>query len=187
MAKDRPTHGVNPTLRENYTGYYADGASEWRRICAVDKVRNIQALCADLPFKTVIEIGAGEGSVTQRMSELGVGEAYVALEISQTGLETLKNRQVPGLVDCQLFDGYAIPYDDKSFDLAILSHVLEHVEHPRRLLYELRGSPDTCSSRCRWRRPIGNRKTSCWTRLGTSTFTRRRPSGSCSNLLDIVY
>ncbi len=34
------------------------------------------------------------------------------------------------------FDGYSIPYGDRVFDLAILSHVIEHVEFPRKLLYE---------------------------------------------------
>lgn len=29
-----------------------------------------------------------------------------------------------------------MPYEDGKFDIAILSHVLEHVEHPRLLLYE---------------------------------------------------
>ena len=35
-----------------------------------------------------------------------------------------------------MFDGYSTPYDNKKFDLAILSHVVEHVEYPRTLLYE---------------------------------------------------
>jgi ubiquinone/menaquinone biosynthesis C-methylase UbiE len=35
-----------------------------------------------------------------------------------------------------VFDGYHVPYDDGKFDIAILSHVIEHVDHPRALLYE---------------------------------------------------
>ncbi|MFH0958676.1 MAG: methyltransferase domain-containing protein [Pseudomonadota bacterium] len=46
------------------------------------------------------------------------------------------NRHIPRLVECALFDGYNVPYDNSKFDLAILSHVIEHVEYPRRLLYE---------------------------------------------------
>jgi SAM-dependent methyltransferase len=40
------------------------------------------------------------------------------------------------LVECRQFDGYDVPYGDGAFDVAILSHVLEHVEHPRLLLNE---------------------------------------------------
>lgn len=137
MAKTSHTE-VNPNLQENYTHYYEDGASEWRRICAVDKVENLRRLCADLAINSVIEVGAGEGSVTQRMSEVGFAQEYVALEISQSGLDTLKTREIPELTECQLFDGYNIPYEDKRFDLAVLSHVVEHVEYPRKLLYEVR-------------------------------------------------
>jgi len=39
-------------------------------------------------------------------------------------------------VECRQFDGYAIPYPDTTFDVAILSHVVEHVEHPRLLINE---------------------------------------------------
>jgi ubiquinone/menaquinone biosynthesis C-methylase UbiE len=40
------------------------------------------------------------------------------------------------MVECSLFDGYAIPYEDNKFDIAIISHVVEQVEYPRVLLYE---------------------------------------------------
>ena len=35
-----------------------------------------------------------------------------------------------------MFDGYRTLYADNQFDLVLLSHVVEHVEHPRLLLYE---------------------------------------------------
>jgi ubiquinone/menaquinone biosynthesis C-methylase UbiE len=41
------------------------------------------------------------------------------------------------LREVKLFDGYTIPYEDKSFSLATCSHVIEHVEHPRLLLREI--------------------------------------------------
>ncbi len=36
----------------------------------------------------------------------------------------------------QAVDGYHGGYDDDTFDLAIMSHVIEHLEFPRQLLYE---------------------------------------------------
>jgi len=51
-------------------------------------------------------------------------------------MELIKKRNINGLTDCNTFDGYSIPYGDKQFDLAILTHVVEHAEHPRKLLYE---------------------------------------------------
>jgi ubiquinone/menaquinone biosynthesis C-methylase UbiE len=123
-------------LKENYENYYEDGNSEWRMLGARDKAANIISLCNSLPHGTILEIGAGEGSILKRLSEMNFGEELHALEISQSGVDTIKNRDIPRLVEYLLFDGYDVPYADKRFDLAILSHVVEHVEFPRKLLYE---------------------------------------------------
>lgn len=127
---------ISAHLQSNYEDYYEDGDSEWRRLGAVDKAHNIQTLCADIPVNSVIEIGAGEGSVLKRLSELNFARELYALEISPTGVQTIKDKNITRLKECSLFDGYNIPYEDKKFDLAVLSHVVEHVEFPRTLLYE---------------------------------------------------
>jgi hypothetical protein len=64
------------------------------------------------------------------------GEELYSLEISESAVAAILRRRIAGVRDCRLFDGYAIPYQSGEFDLAILSHVLEHAEHPRKLLYE---------------------------------------------------
>lgn len=126
---------LNDQLKSNYDDYYKDGDSHWRWLGAIDKADNIRVL-SQFPIRSLIEIGAGEGSILKRLSDLNFGQEMYALEISPTGVETIKNRQIPRLIECALFDGYNVPYDNSRFDLAILSHVIEHVEYPRRLLYE---------------------------------------------------
>jgi len=103
---------------------------------AIDKAANIISLCHDLPHTAILEIGAGEGSILKKLSELGFGEKLYALEISPSGVETIHSKGISRLTECLLFDGYDIPYGDYKFDVAILSHVIEHVEYPRKLLYE---------------------------------------------------
>lgn len=127
---------ISDHLRTNYEDYYEDGDSEWRRIGALGKVENIVSLCGDLPHKSILEIGAGEGSILKRLSEMSFGEELYALEISPSGVDTIRNKDISRLVECKVFDGYHVPYDNERFDIAILSHVVEHVEHPRQLLYE---------------------------------------------------
>jgi len=127
---------ISDHLRTNYQDYYEDGDSEWRRLGAIGKVNNIVSLCGDLPHSSILEIGAGEGSILKRLSELEFGEELYALEISPSGVETIKNKRISRLIECKVFDGYHVPYDSDRFDIAILSHVVEHVEHPRQLLYE---------------------------------------------------
>jgi ubiquinone/menaquinone biosynthesis C-methylase UbiE len=126
---------VSGKLLANYDSYY-DAESEWRRLGAVDKAANIVEMCGDHPHRTILEIGSGEGAILGRLSSLKFGDSLFALEISRTGVETTRKRAIPQLVDCKLFDGCSIPYPDGQFDLAILSHVVEHLEHPRTIIYE---------------------------------------------------
>lgn len=119
-----------------YDEYYRDGPSDWRRLGAVDKAGNILALCGRLGVRSVLEIGAGDGAILSRLSELGFGDDLHAVEISVSGVDVIRRRRIPRVVDCQQFDGATLPYPDGRFDLAILSHVIEHAENPRQLLYE---------------------------------------------------
>lgn len=127
---------VSDHLKGNYENYYEGGDSEWRRIGAIDKADNIVSLCKNLPQNLILEIGAGEGSILKRLSELNFGKELYALDISSSGVETIKKKGISNLIECAVFDGYHVPYEDGQFDIVILSHVIEHVEHPRQLLYE---------------------------------------------------
>lgn len=129
------TFAVRSDLNDLYTGFY-DGTSDWRELGAIAKAENILELGQGLPVETVLDIGAGEGAVLERLSRSSLGSEFHALEISKSGAAAIQSRGIPGLAQCSVYDGYHIPYEDDRFDLAILSHVLEHAEYPRRLLYE---------------------------------------------------
>lgn len=127
---------VSRELQGFYSGFYEEGASEWRRLGAIGKADNVISLCSPFRHDSVIEVGAGEGSVIARLSEMGFGKELFAIDISQSGVDAIKSKGIPRLLECRLFDGYHIPYVDDRFDLAVLSHVVEHVEFPRQLIYE---------------------------------------------------
>jgi len=127
---------VSSELRSHYDRYYEGGPSEWRRLGALAKAENVLALCAAVPHASLLEIGAGEGALLARLAELGFARALHAAEISESGVREIRARGIQGLVECRRFDGETLPWPDASFDLAVLSHVLEHAEHPRRLLAE---------------------------------------------------
>ena len=127
---------VSQDLRRHYDAYYAGGASEWRRLGALAKAQNVLALCAAHPHASVLEIGAGEGALLARLAELGFGERLHAAEISSSGARAIRARGISKLGLLVRFDGETLPFGDARFDLAVLSHVVEHAEHPRRLLAE---------------------------------------------------
>ena len=160
---------VSDRLQENYAHYYENSDSQWRWLTSQDKAANVMSLCRDIPHSTICDIGAGEGSLLQRLGDAAFGDKHFALEISQTGIEAIRQRSIGTLVECRLFDGYTIPYPDRFFDLAFLSHVVEHVEHPRRLLNE-------AGSIANYKTPSVCRRTTGLTQSATSTTTLQRQS-----------
>jgi ubiquinone/menaquinone biosynthesis C-methylase UbiE len=132
---------VSEKWKISYSDYYDSfehdsKLAEWRSLGAIDKASNIVAACNNIPHDTVLEIGCGEGSVLKRLDDIRFGSYLYGLEISHKAVHATKSRDIKSLVECKMYDGYDIPYDDNKFDLAILSHVVEHLEYPRRLLYE---------------------------------------------------
>lgn len=124
--------------RALYQNYYGDGAVAVKRgMSARDALEHIRAVAGSRSFERVVDVGAGEGSLLQILDEAGFARELYALEISESGVKAIAARGLKSLVETRQFDGYEIPYPDKFFDLAILCHVLEHVEHERILLREL--------------------------------------------------
>ena len=104
---------VSSELIENYNEYYNDNISEWRELGALDKSKNIISLSANCRHDKVLEIGCGEGSILKKLSEQNFAKEYYGLEISETGVEMVNKKKIVGLIECKLFDGYKIPYQDK--------------------------------------------------------------------------
>lgn len=124
-------------LQANYEAFYRGGDfAEWRRLGAIDKTANILKLCQGIPHASILEIGAGNGAILENLAAQGFAQECRALDISSAGVEQIRAKHISGLVEAATFDGYRTPYADNQFDLVILSHVVEHVEHPRLLLYE---------------------------------------------------
>jgi SAM-dependent methyltransferase len=137
MLGERMSLRVGKHLADNYAEYYSvqDDLAEWRRLGAIDKAQNIVELCAAFPHEQVLEVGCGDGAVLQRLAVVGFGKRFTGIDISQSAIRVANDRQIPHALFEQ-FDGQDIPFETGSFDLAILTHVLEHVEYPRKLIYE---------------------------------------------------
>lgn len=131
------TLSVNSELIANYAEYYEqeDGLQEWRELGAHDKCSNIVSLCSGLPHGKILEIGCGDGAILRRLMCLGFGGGFTGLEISASAIRKSQSNK-PAHFDVRLFDGYEVPFEPACFDLAIVSHVLEHVEYPRKLILE---------------------------------------------------
>ncbi len=129
---------INKALKHKYDTLYSDKTEKWRQLGAIQKAANIMEVCRKLEFSNLIEIGAGDGNILAMLSEHNFCQNLWAAEISDSAIEQMKKKQIKHLKNISSFDGYKLPYDDKSFDLAVCSHVIEHVEHPRILMAEIK-------------------------------------------------
>lgn len=129
---------LSKEVQTAYDNFYTNNDVAWRMLGAKYKAQNIVDVCQQIKPNTVLEVGAGDGSILHYLNEWNFAPELFALEIAQSGVDIIKNRKLANLKDVQTFDGYKIPYEDNSFDLIILAHVLEHVEHERILIRELK-------------------------------------------------
>ena len=121
-----------------YDDFYDDSIVEWRELGARYKAQNIVNVSGGKTYKNVLDCGAGEGSVLKFLDRSDFCENLFAIEISSSGIEHIEGLGLTKLREVKKFDGYTIPYPDNHFDLVYCSHVIEHVEHPRMLLREIK-------------------------------------------------
>ena len=61
-------------LQQAYEQQYANHQSEWRAIGARQKVRNIAEMLEGLNIRTMLEVGAGDGSLLQLLNDCQLAE-----------------------------------------------------------------------------------------------------------------
>ena len=127
------------TLHINVKETSYEVPTEWRMLGAKGKAEHVIKLCAqnNITPERVLEVGAGDGAILRCLAENRFCDHLHALEISQSGVDVILKQGIPGLISCRTFDGYNLPFEDKYFDVVVLSHVLEHVEYERALLREI--------------------------------------------------
>ena len=113
----------------------AERLGRWRAIGARSKAAHVRALCerTGLRPQTIVEIGCGDGALLAALR--GLAPVFDGFELSAPAAE-LARRALPDARRVESFDGSEVPAEDDSYDLAILSHVLEHVPVPLPLLAE---------------------------------------------------
>lgn len=130
---------INDKLTGLYEDYYLENSPlmKKRKIAAEQTATHIEALLPKKPYGTMLDIGAGEGSVIAELSKRNFAKELHAVEISKSGVEHIKNRSIPNLLTVKEFDGYKIDAGTLSIDIGTAVHVLEHVEHERAFLEEI--------------------------------------------------
>ncbi|HET6550079.1 MAG TPA: class I SAM-dependent methyltransferase [Solirubrobacter sp.] len=128
-----------------YAAGYALGDREeglrmgrWRALGARTKAAHAVALCAraGLRPERVVEIGCGDGALLAALAAAWPQAAFDGFELSPTAIELARGREIPRAGRLEAYDGAHVPAADGAYDLAVLSHVVEHVPDPAPLLRE---------------------------------------------------
>lgn len=110
----------------------------WRALGARAKAAHVVELCARarLRPRTLVEIGCGDGSLLAELAARGVASTLDGFELSAPAAGLAAARGIPGVRTIAAYDGAHVPAEGGAYDLAVLSHVLEHVPEPAPLLAE---------------------------------------------------
>jgi hypothetical protein len=134
---------LKPASEPNDSHAHVASEHEWLALGAIGKCRSIVQLTTDLDIHTVLEIGAGTGAILEQLDRLGFADEYAAVEpsaplydhiASDLDIGRLKHLEQATLEDSR--------FASQHFDLAILSHVIEHVPNPAALVEQALGVAD---------------------------------------------
>ncbi len=129
---------ISESLKKAYDEQYNVAMKAWRELGAKKKALNIIELTQNESFDKIIEVGSGDGSILMWLDKWNFNRNMYCVEISKSGIQQIRNRELGSVVEIKHFSGYEIPYPNDFFDLVICSHVIEHVEFPRLLLREIK-------------------------------------------------
>ena len=135
-AKITPSIGSMAIMGDQYEQFYRNAGprlGEWRDLGAKHKGNHILEIIGNRRCASLIEIGCGDGALLEYIHRQRPDIRLVGYEIADDPVERARRR---GLEEIEVFDGSHVPTADDSFDIAILSHVLEHVPDPVGTLVE---------------------------------------------------
>lgn len=111
--------------------------ARWRALGAIGKADHVIALCARAGIAPAgtLDVGCGDGALLCELHRRGFGGRLSGVEISRAAVEIARGR--PEIDSVELYDGLHLPAADGSYELGVISHVLEHVGDPTALLREV--------------------------------------------------
>ncbi len=119
-----------------HQGEQAQLYARWRALGARGKADHVAKLCTGAGIRpaSTLEVGCGDGALLSELSERGFGGELHGVEITEAAVRIASKRAE--IASVELYDGNHLPAPSGTYELGIISHVLEHVPDPASLLAE---------------------------------------------------
>jgi 2-polyprenyl-3-methyl-5-hydroxy-6-metoxy-1,4-benzoquinol methylase len=127
------------TGRDQYSAIYSaqlDAEAKWLAIGAVEKANSIERLVSPRIShpKRIVELGAGTGAIIAELQRRNFADAYVAVDYSTDATEYMRRN----LTNVEVLQADIVEEPvGGTFDVVVISHVLEHLESPDTFLAAL--------------------------------------------------
>jgi SAM-dependent methyltransferase len=111
--------------------------ARWRALGAVGKAEHVIELCNRCGVRpdSTLDVGCGDGALLSELHRRGFGGRLAGVEISDAAVAIARER--PEIQSVERYDGLHLAAAGGSYDLGLLSHVLEHVPDPVPLVAEV--------------------------------------------------
>lgn len=122
----------------NHGGYLYTEKPSKSSLLANERLTKATLALLDLKDKTVIDIGCGDGTYTEKLYRQGKPKLMVGIDASKQAIvKAKKNYETSkkGLI-FQTESCYKISYPDKKFDIAIARGLIHHLERPPKAIKE---------------------------------------------------
>ncbi len=100
-------------------------------------LRRVDEVAASLAPTSVLDVGCGEGVVTERLAKRLAPAKVLGVDANETHLKTEWDTRNASNLSFATGSAYDLPFADGSFDLVCAIEVLEHLERPRDALAEM--------------------------------------------------
>lgn len=120
--------------RDHYEGLYRTELAleaEWLRYGSHEKANSIELLLNrnGIRPRTILELGCGTGAVISECQRRGLASEFTAIDCSYEAIKHLRSRSagIRSIVADIADPAFEL---DQTFDVVVLSHVLEHLQQP---------------------------------------------------------
>ena len=125
----------NDDAVENQGYYYTTNIALSSKF-AGRRMTDITLESLEIKAKNILDIGCGDGTHTIELDMYGKPKQIVAGDIADKAIQVARNKSTGRNIHYIINSAYELPFQAKSFDIAILRATLHHMDDPKKAIQE---------------------------------------------------